>query len=429
MEPDQPAMDLNKLVEVIRHDAAVRKAASEPRTAAPLTDMTYRDMRDSMQDMIREVETFSVPPTELPGGLNRFPLTIGPIKKIFLALYKAMFGRQLVLAHWTYHYLKRLGECLDYVAATTVAVRPAAEEADVRHRLLKEQLNLIDATLRGQGESNQRDLGEVARRLDAAERELAGQNFQLRSELNQMRALLVAALPRTGPANPATPPASTPFEPMLAAATTSLTHKDAGEEARALCLLEKLRTLLAGIRQPAILDVRSGGGAWIEKLTALPAQARGVESNPALAHEAGRKGLPVAAAPVLAHLESQPEASLDAILVHDFGAMESATEICAWLARIQIILKPGGVLALRSPNPRNLLVATGDFYRTPGHLRPLPVETAAALAQAAGLGQVECFFYQPQGASCSLDPAAAWRWETPGDLLRVSPEYVVLARK
>jgi O-antigen chain-terminating methyltransferase len=36
------------------------------------------------------------------------------------------------------------------------------------------------------------------------------------------------------------------------------------------------------------------------------------------------------------------------------------------------VLKPGGVLILETPNPRNILVASSTFYLDPTHRNPIP---------------------------------------------------------
>jgi len=59
------------------------------------------------------------------------------------------------------------------------------------------------------------------------------------------------------------------------------------------------------------------------------------------------------------------------------------------------VLKPGGLLILETPNPKNLMVASQGFYLDPTHLKPLPPEMLRFFVEAAGFSNCQVLELQP----------------------------------
>jgi O-antigen chain-terminating methyltransferase len=59
------------------------------------------------------------------------------------------------------------------------------------------------------------------------------------------------------------------------------------------------------------------------------------------------------------------------------------------------LLKPGGIVIFETPNPKNLLVSTNNFYLDPTHHHPLPSEFLAFVIEARGLCEPEMIPLSP----------------------------------
>lgn len=144
-----------------------------------------------------------------------------------------------------------------------------------------------------------------------------------------------------------------------------------------------------------ILDLGCGRGEWLELLREAKFQARGVETNHALALEARGRKLEVIEQDALAHLRSLPDISVSAITAFHLIEHLSFETLFALLAEIRRVLKPGGLLIFETPNPKNLTVAACNFYSDPTHQRPLFPETLHALVQHAGFEDVRLEYLNP----------------------------------
>lgn len=111
---------------------------------------------------------------------------------------------------------------------------------------------------------------------------------------------------------------------------------------------------------------------------------RGVDLNDVFLAQCRARGLDVVESDALAYLRELPDASLGAITsMHlvEHLPMDVLIKLIDESARV---LRPGGVIALETPNPENLLVGSHFFYMDPTHRNPLPPALLHWLVEARG---------------------------------------------
>jgi len=100
-----------------------------------------------------------------------------------------------------------------------------------------------------------------------------------------------------------------------------------------------------------LLDVGAGSGWLVEHMLALGWDAEGVDSDARAVARARERGLTVHHAGLLEQRFS--EAAFDAVTMSH--SIEHAHDPVAWLAEARRVLRPGGHLAIATPNTRSVL--------------------------------------------------------------------------
>lgn len=153
-----------------------------------------------------------------------------------------------------------------------------------------------------------------------------------------------------------------------------------------------------------VLDLGCGRGELLEALTRAGIAAFGVDSDPAAVAECRQRGLKASLTDALEALVAQPEGSLGGVAcVHLIEHLPAAR----WMKLFEQAaraLRPGGVLAVESPNPETLRVGAGLFWVDPTHLRPVHPEAARFVAEAVGLEVVDIRQLRPFPPQQQLAP-------------------------
>ncbi|MES2161686.1 MAG: methyltransferase domain-containing protein [Pseudomonadota bacterium] len=175
---------------------------------------------------------------------------------------------------------------------------------------------------------------------------------------------------------------------------------------------------------PAALDLGCGRGEWLELLGEQGFRARGVDLDDGMLAACRERGLDVELGDAIACLRALPDQSL--ALVSAFHLVEHIPfELLQTLvAEARRVLLPGGLLVMETPNPENLVVGASSFYLDPTHLRPIPPQLLAFVAEFGGFGRHKVVRLQEE---------AALRGDAPIGLINVldgvSPDYAVVAQK
>ena len=183
------------------------------------------------------------------------------------------------------------------------------------------------------------------------------------------------------------------------------------------------------LRHPAlpVIDLGCGRGEWLELLAEQRILARGADLNPVVVTLLVERGYDVSLSDVFSFLGSQADAS--AAVVTSFHLIEHLPpeQWIPLLDEMLRVLAPGGLAIIETPNPRNILVGAGDFYRDPSHRMPVFPDTLAYFGRVRGFDDsAACFFAEGR---TRLIAAAEWRFDTIEDYVRVSRDYAWVARK
>jgi SAM-dependent methyltransferase len=156
-----------------------------------------------------------------------------------------------------------------------------------------------------------------------------------------------------------------------------------------------------------VLDLGCGRGELLQALGEAGIRAFGVDADPAAVAACRELGFAAEVQDALEALRSRETGSLGGVAaVHLVEHLPTATwmQLFAEAARV---LRPGGLLAVESPNPESLRVGASLFWVDPTHLRPVHPEAARFVAEAVGLEVLEIRKLRPFPREQWLAPRAA----------------------
>lgn len=189
-----------------------------------------------------------------------------------------------------------------------------------------------------------------------------------------------------------------------------------------------LEALAATAGAPA-LDLGCGRGEWLELLRDSGFTATGIDSNRDLAGENRARGLDAIDGDILEVFRTLPDESrsiVTAFHVLEHVPFQDLVEIIDHTIRV---LKPGGIAIFETPDPKNLLVSTNNFYLDPTHRHPLPSELLAFVVEARGLSDPKIIPLSPFPDSFHLQGPECPAVQFINDHFFGPQEYGLVARK
>lgn len=194
------------------------------------------------------------------------------------------------------------------------------------------------------------------------------------------------------------------------------------------CFLPWAGSARKSVGEPFIaVDLGCGRGEWLALLREHRMSALGVDLNPLFVEQCREKGLEAHEAEIMTFLSCQPNSSVG--LVSAFHVLEHLDFAQQYhlLQEIHRVLAPGGFAILETPNPRNILVGSGDFYRDPTHRAPVFPDTLALLGKHLGFSPSEAYFFQENRAA--LMPVESVSFDDINDYVNVSRDFVWIGGK
>jgi len=140
----------------------------------------------------------------------------------------------------------------------------------------------------------------------------------------------------------------------------------------------------------SILDVGCGRGEWLELLNENGyKKTTGIDLNRIMVTVAQEKNLNVKESDVIKHLKSLDDESLSVITgFHIIEHLPFETLMTLFTQSLRV-LKKGGMILFETPNPRNILVGSSDFYLDPTHINPIHPLTLKFLVEEVGFLRVD----------------------------------------
>ena len=145
----------------------------------------------------------------------------------------------------------------------------------------------------------------------------------------------------------------------------------------------------------SILDIGCGRGEFLELMKEASVPARGVDLDPESVALCRSKGLEAETADVFELLQREPEGSFDGIFAAQVVEHMTPAEVPRLVKLASSRLKPGGVLALETPNPECLAIFATHFYLDPTHQRPIPPGLLVFYFEEFGFGNIEVHRLSP----------------------------------
>jgi SAM-dependent methyltransferase len=272
-------------------------------------------------------------------------------------------------------------------------------------------LRTIYDRLRGQAgqiAALQNDVGTLRAQLDAARADLtrAGTELrQLRTSMSLQERRLASFLEAPKDGARAQPEA----RPTIASEATHVwdavylhfedEFRGSREDIkkRVAVYVPKLRAAGAGSEAAPILDLGCGRGELIEVLQADGLVASGVDTNGAAVEQCRERGLKVELRDAFEALRDVPDGSLGGLTALHVVEHLPFELVLKLLDETLRVLRPGGMAIFETPNPKNVLVGSANFYIDPTHRNPVHPLTLRYLMEARGMLRVETLMLHPAG--------------------------------
>ena len=274
-------------------------------------------------------------------------------------------------------------------------------------------------------------------RIGAYETEASEQREALAADLNWQKGQLVAhgaALAQINRAEELREEKDRALDPLYVAFEERFRGSRDLIRERALPYMDIVRSAGAGTYEAPVLDLGCGRGDWLDILREHSLIARGVDSNRVFLDICRGRGLEVIEGDVLKVLRDLDDASVGAITGMHIAEHLPFEVLVALLDEAKRVLRLGGVLALETPNPENLWVASHWFYMDPTHRNPLPPEALKWMVEARGFADVRIERWtvaRELPAPPLLDPETAGAASVNVLLaqLHAAPDYAIIASR
>jgi O-antigen chain-terminating methyltransferase len=416
IETNNLEINVDELMQKVREEAALRQkvslSISENANFGNLS--VLRAVNDSHAEaLLNDAELYSHVPTEFPAKFNRFPFSLSKgLQRFLLKLYGFIFKKQRVVNASIIQVLResvalnqQLIEQVTILQSQLKDMSDRIATTDERLAATDERLAATDERLAATDErlsTTQTITDERLRVLD--ERHIRNDSY-LKNDLAQQKRLVALFLEQARQRLPE------PFNEeqlktfvneeqfLLDGLYTAFEDRFRGSREDILNRLKVYLPLLkeakVGTPELPILDVGCGRGEWLELLRESGYTARGLDLNRVMVDYCQAREIEVVEGDVISYLQSLPDLSLGAVTGFHIIEHLSFPVLKQFLNEAIRVLKPGGLVIVETPNPKNLVVGACNFYSDPTHRNPLFPDTIQFLVESQGLSNVQILYLHP----------------------------------
>ena len=331
-------------------------------------------------------------------------------------------------AHWRVDWEKKLSATeiafLRSLSELQIAFQHRVNQLDAGHReLMRSQHGDFEASLARSSDSIQKrftaDLEELQRRMwhDMEQIRLEYERI-IHAELRTIRQRSMVA------AAPAAPSPETPRTDFQNVDWLKFAEKFRGSEPT---VRERQQIYAARFHDHApVLDIGCGRGEMLEVFRGANIAARGIDLDEESIALSRTKGLDVERADLFAYLDSLADSSLGGAVSCQVVEHLPPQRLPEMIRLLQAKVRPGGLVAIETPNPESLAIFATHFYLDPTHRHPLPPALLCFYLEEAGFGGIDVVRLNPTVESMPsvADLPREFREQFFGAL-----DYAVFARK
>jgi SAM-dependent methyltransferase len=143
------------------------------------------------------------------------------------------------------------------------------------------------------------------------------------------------------------------------------------------------------------LDIGCGRGEWLAMASSAGHQVTGIDSNRVSIDYCRARNRRAERAEALEYLAGVPDGSLAVVTAFHVAEHLPADGLPALIASVSRKLKPGGLFAVETPDPANLLMGSHFFWNDPTHQRPIPLALMEFIFRYSGLDVIQRLHLNP----------------------------------
>ncbi len=148
-----------------------------------------------------------------------------------------------------------------------------------------------------------------------------------------------------------------------------------------------------------VLDIGCGRGEMLKDLGARGIPARGIDLSAESVAYCRSQGLEAEQADLFAYLPPLQDGELDGIFCSQVVEHLPPLRLAEMIRLCGEKVKPGGVMAIETPNPECLAIFATHFYLDPTHHKPVPPALLSFYLEEAGFGRIEVHPLSPAAES------------------------------
>jgi SAM-dependent methyltransferase len=138
-----------------------------------------------------------------------------------------------------------------------------------------------------------------------------------------------------------------------------------------------------------VLDLGCGRGELLEVFRDAGIEAHGIDLNDDSLALCRSKGLDVEQGDVVTYLDGLPDSSLRGVVCCQVVEHLPRKRLPELVRILHDKMRPGGLIAIETPNPECLAIFATHFYLDPTHRHPIPPALMSFYLEEAGFGRIE----------------------------------------